>query len=73
MNGRERTGCLIAGLAWIVFALLLNAFVTAGDCSSNNDAICESARSRNYLIAFAMDAVLLGGIFYAFLRNSTKD
>jgi hypothetical protein len=80
VNGREKVGCLAAGLAWIVFALVfalvLNAFVTAGDCNSTiaaQEAACESARTRNYVIAFLIDAALLAGIFYAFLRKSTRD
>ena len=75
MNGREKVGCLAAGLAWIVFALVLNAFVTAGDCDSSiaaQEAVCESARIRNYAIAFLIDAALLAGIFFAFLRKSTR-
>ena len=76
MNTREKVGCLAAGLGWIILVLLINAVVTAGDCDSaiaTQEAACESARTRNYAVAFLLDAVLLAGIFYAFLRKMTKD
>jgi len=76
VTGGEKAGCLVSGLAWIVFALVLNALVTFGDCNSSTaaqQAACESARSHNYAFAFLIDAAVLAGILFVFWRRSTKD